>query len=56
MHSEGLRFLCMAMDYFMKWPEACALPNHKSETVAEFLVTQVFTCFRALGELHSDQR
>ena len=52
---RGNRFICVAMDYFTKWPEACALPNHEAETVAEFLVTQVFTRFGVPGELHSDQ-
>ena len=52
---KGNRFLCVAMDYFTKWPEVCALPNHEAETVAEFLVTQVFTRFGVPGELHSDQ-
>jgi len=52
---KGNRFLCVAMDYFTKWPEACALPDHEAETVAEFLVTQVFTRFGVPGELHSDQ-
>lgn len=52
---KGNRFLCVAMDYFTKWPEVCALPNHEATTVAEFLVTQVFTRFGVPGELHSDQ-
>ena len=52
---RGNRFTCVAMDYFTKWPEACALPNHEAETVSEFLVTQVFTRFGVPGELHSDQ-
>lgn len=52
---RGNRFICVAMDYFTKWPEACALPNHEAETVADFLVTQVFTRFGVPGELHSDQ-
>ena len=49
------RFICVAMDYLTKWPKACAMLNHEAETVAEFLVTQVFTRFGVPGELHSDQ-
>lgn len=52
---RGNRFVCVTMDYFTKWPEACALPNHEAETITDFLVTQVFTCFGVTGELHSDQ-
>jgi len=52
---RGNKYICVAMDYFSKWPEAGALPNHEAETVAEFLVTQVFTRFGVPGELHSDQ-
>jgi len=52
---RGNKYICVAMDYFSKWPEACALPNHEAETVAEFLVTQVFTQFGVPRELHSDQ-
>lgn len=52
---RGNKYLCVAMDYFTKWPEVCALPNHEAETVASFLVDQVFTRFGVPGELHSDQ-
>ncbi|ROT61688.1 hypothetical protein C7M84_020536 [Penaeus vannamei] len=52
---RGNKYICVAMDYFSKWPEAGALPNHEAETVAEFLVTQVFTRFGVPGELQSDQ-
>ncbi|XP_045122665.1 uncharacterized protein LOC123511108 [Portunus trituberculatus] len=43
------------MDYFTKWPEAYALPNHEAETVAEVLVSEFFACFDVPAELHSDQ-
>ena len=51
----GNRYICVAMDYFTKWPEAYALPNHEAVTVAEVLVEQFFTRFGVPGELHSDQ-
>ena len=48
-------YICVAMDYFTKWPEAYALPNHEAETVAEVLMSVFFTRFGVPGELHSDQ-
>ncbi|KAK4295125.1 hypothetical protein Pmani_032308 [Petrolisthes manimaculis] len=53
--SRGNRFICVIMDYFTKWPEAYALPNHEAGTVAEVLVDQFFTRFGVPRELHSDQ-
>ena len=53
--AAGNRYICVAMDYFTKWPEAYALPNHEAVTVAEVLVEQFFTRFGVPGELHSDQ-
>ena len=52
---RGNRFICVAMDYFTKWPEAYAVPDHAAETVAEVLVSEFFTRFGMPGELHSDQ-
>lgn len=52
---SGNRFICVAMDYFSKWPEAYALPNHEATTVAQVLVDQFFARFGVPGELHSDQ-
>ncbi|ROT63006.1 hypothetical protein C7M84_019127 [Penaeus vannamei] len=40
---RGNKYICVAMDYFSKWPEAGALPNHEAESR------------RIPGELHSDQ-
>lgn len=52
---RGNRFVCVVMDYFTKWPEAYALPNHEAVTVASVLVDEFFTRFGVPGELHSDQ-
>ncbi|XP_069972959.1 retrovirus-related Pol polyprotein from transposon 412 [Penaeus vannamei] len=52
---QGNRFICVVMDYFTKWPEAYALPDHEAETVAEALVNNFITCFGVPCELHSDQ-
>ena len=53
--TSGNRFILVAMDYFTKWPEAYALPNHEATTVAGVLVEQFFTRFGVPSELHSDQ-
>ena len=37
--------VCVTMDYFIKWPEAYALPNHEAETVVEALV-MLLGCYR----------
>ena len=52
---RGNRFVCVAMDYFTKWPEAYPLPNHEAATVAGVLVDEFFARFGVPHELHSDQ-
>ena len=52
---RGNRFICVAMDYFTKWPEAYALPDHEATTVAGALVDRFFSRFGVPCELHSDQ-
>ena len=42
-------------DYFTKWTEAFALPNHQAMTVADTLVTEVFMRLGVPRVLHSDQ-
>ena len=53
--TQGNRFICVVIDYFTRWPEAYALPDHEAATVAGVLVDQFFTRFGVPGELHSDQ-
>jgi transposase InsO family protein len=43
------------MDYFTKWPEAYAIPKQEASTVADALVINFFSRFRAPQELHSNQ-
>ncbi len=38
MMANGNRFILTVIDYFSKWAEAYALPNHKAETVADYIV------------------
>ncbi|KAF7655095.1 hypothetical protein LDENG_00060880, partial [Lucifuga dentata] len=49
------RYILVAMDYFTKWPEAYAVPDQSTATTAEKLVQEMFCCFGAPEELHSDQ-
>ena len=53
--TAGNRYICVAMDYFTKWPEAYAIPNQEATTVARVLVDQFFSRFGVPFELHSDQ-
>ena len=36
----GNRFILVICDYFTKWPEAYAVPDHKAGTVASKLVDE----------------
>jgi transposase InsO family protein len=45
----------IAVDYFAKWPEMYAIPNHKASTIAEALVANFFCRFGIPRDLHSDQ-
>jgi transposase InsO family protein len=49
------RFNLVVDDYFTKWVEAFAIPNHKAETVAEKLVDKVFCRFGTPRVIHTDQ-
>lgn len=52
---RGNRYICVAMDYFTKWPEAFALPSQDAATVAQGLIDNFFSRFGVPFELHSDQ-
>jgi hypothetical protein len=53
--NQGNRYLLIAMDYFMKWPETYTIPNQEASRVAEALVTNFFCHFVVPRELYSDQ-
>ena len=53
--NSGNKYILIAMDYFSKWPEACALQNQEAVTVANVLVSQFFSRFGVPAKLHSDQ-
>ena len=52
---QGNTCVLVVSDYFTKWVEAFALPNHTAVTVADTLVTEVFTRIGLPLVLHSDQ-
>ena len=52
---NGNTCVLVVTDYFTKWTEAFALPDHQALTVADTLVTEVFLKFGVPRILHSDQ-
>jgi hypothetical protein len=49
--NQGNRYLLIATNYFIKWPNAYAIPNQVASTVAEELVTNFFCRFGVVREL-----
>jgi transposase InsO family protein len=43
------------MDYFTKWLEAYVIPDQEALTVADAVVTIIFSRFTIFWGLHSDQ-
>lgn len=39
---QGNRYDLVAMDYLAKWPEAYAVPDQSTVTIAESLVSKMF--------------
>lgn len=52
---NGNIYIMVVGDYYTKWKEAFALPNHTALTVADKLVTEVFTRIGCPVQIHSDQ-
>lgn len=52
---DGNRFIMVLGDYFSKWTEAYALPNHTAQAVADKLVTEFICRFGAPMRIHTDQ-
>ena len=52
---QGNRFILVVNDYFTKWPEAYAIPNHEAVTVARKLVDEWVSRFGVMQDLHTDQ-
>ena len=52
---KGNKYVLVVQDYFTKWVELAALPDQTAETVATFLVDNIFARFGCCREFHSDQ-
>ena len=53
--AQGNTCVLVICDYFTKWVEAFPLVDHRAQTVADVLVTEVFLRFGIPRFLHSDQ-
>jgi hypothetical protein len=51
----GNSSVLVVCDYFSKWVEAFALPDHQAVTVADILVTELFCRFGTPRFIHSDK-
>lgn len=52
---RGNRYILVIVDYFTKWTEAFAIPDHEAETVAKKLVHEFICRLGVPIQLHSDQ-
>ncbi len=52
---EGNRYIVVAMDYFLRWPEARPLKIANANTVAMFLYEEIICRFGASRILQSDR-
>lgn len=52
---NGNNYIIVVGDYFSKWAEAYAVPNHTAQTVADKLVTEFICRFGTPTSIHTDQ-
>ena len=48
-------YIMVISDYYSKYSEAYAIPNHRAQTVADVIVTGFIARFGVMQQLHSDQ-
>ena len=53
-HCQGKRFLVIAREYLSGWPEARALPNNKSSTIAAFIYEDIICRWSTTRKLMVD--
>lgn len=53
--NNGNEYIIVLCDYFSKWSEAWAVPDHTALTVGDKIVTEFFCKFGCPKQLHSDQ-
>lgn len=51
---NSMEYIVVVSDYFTKFTEAFALPNHTAQTVADKLVTEVICRYGCPEQIHSD--
>lgn len=52
---NGNEFIIVVSDYYRKWCEGYAVPNHNALTVADKIVPELFCSFGIPKQMHSDQ-
>lgn len=52
---NGNKYIIVIADYFTKWTEAYAVPDHQASTVAQKIIDNFFTRFGIPEVIHSDQ-
>ncbi|MCG8096512.1 MAG: DDE-type integrase/transposase/recombinase [Candidatus Thiodiazotropha endolucinida] len=52
---NGNEYIIVLGEYFSKWVEAWAVPNHTAQTVADKLVCEFFTKYGCPQQIHTDQ-
>ncbi len=52
---NGNTYIMVVGDYFSKWTEAYAIPDHTAQTVADKLITELICRFGCPYYLHTDQ-
>ena len=52
---NGNEYIIVLGDYYSKWVDAWAVPNHRAQTVADKLVVEFFTKFGCPTQIHTDQ-
>ena len=52
---DGNEYIMVVEDYFTKWTEAYALPNHQALTVADKLVVEFISRYGCPSQIHTDQ-
>ena len=52
---NGNEYIIVLGEYFSKWFEAWAVPDHTALTVTDKIVTEFFTRFECPKQIHTDQ-
>ena len=53
--SNNSRYILVVADYFTRWTEAYALPDHTAQTVADVFVTNFVCRYGIPARIYSDQ-